>query len=669
MPDRPSGGRGGRDGAPIRRAAAALRAVAGPPGRAARPPARGAEHRLRPQRRRPAGSVRSSASRCSACAPRRRGTGRCCASWTTRSGSTEASAQALAFVARRLDAESVALVLAIREIGDESELPGLPDMTVRGLTDADARALLESAIHVQLDERVRSRIVAETRGNPLALLELPRAMTPAELAGGYGVPEAMPMASRIEQGFRRRLESLPPETRRLLLTAAAEPVGDATLVWRAAERLGIGRRGGGGRLGSGTARDRRARPVPASARALGGLPRVGPARTAGGPSGAGRCDRPGSRPRPQGVASRARDGPAGRGRRRGARALGVPGGGPWRHRGGGRLPRASGGADPGSGLPRRAGAGRRPGQVRVGGPGRRARAAGARGAVPAGGARARAAGAVARGDRVRPHARPRRSGAAARCRPAPRAARRGDGPRDLSRGDGGGDVRRSPRRRTERPRGRRGRAGRTGGAAAAARRSTCSLDGLATRFTEGYAAGVPPLRQGARGVPGRERVDGTRPALALAGVSPGPGPLGRRALVRARDARRARRAGDGHAQRAPERGHVSRGPPRSRGSLRRRFVADRGGRRDHAGDRDGAAEVRDADAGRVARPRGRGPRTDRGREDRGDGQGRGHGAGRQRVDHRTALQRSRPLPGRARRSRAGLRARRSSRSPRGPWWS
>ena len=150
-----------------------------------------------------------------------------------------ASAQALAFVARRLDAESVALVLAIREIGDESELPGLPDMTVRGLTDADARALLESAIHVPLDERVRSRIVAETRGNPLALLELPSAMTPAELAGGYGLPVAMPMASRIEQGFQRRIESLPPQTRQLLLTAAAEPVGDAMLVWRAAERLGI----------------------------------------------------------------------------------------------------------------------------------------------------------------------------------------------------------------------------------------------------------------------------------------------------------------------------------------------------------------------------------------------------------------------------------------------
>ena len=222
-----------------------------------------------------------------------------------------ASAQALAFVARRLDAESVAFVFALREVGDESELPGLPEMTVRGLTDADARSLLESAIHVQLDDRVRSRIVAEARGNPLALLELPRAMTPAELAGGYGAPEPMPMASRIEQGFRRRLESLPAETRRLLLTAAAEPVGDATLVWRAAERLGIGAERGDGRRGSGIARDRRASPVPASARALGGLPCVGAARTAGGPSGAGRRDRPGSRPRPPGVASRARDGPAG----------------------------------------------------------------------------------------------------------------------------------------------------------------------------------------------------------------------------------------------------------------------------------------------------------------------------------------------------------------------
>jgi DNA-binding CsgD family transcriptional regulator/tetratricopeptide (TPR) repeat protein len=151
-----------------------------------------------------------------------------------------ASAQALAFVARRLLAESVGLVLAVRESRDERELRGLPELAVRGLTDADARALLESAIHGPLDERVRDRIVAETRGNPLALLELPRAMTPAELAGGFGRPNTLPLASRIEEGFRRRLESLPAQTRRLLLVAAAEPVGDAPLVWRAAQRLGIG---------------------------------------------------------------------------------------------------------------------------------------------------------------------------------------------------------------------------------------------------------------------------------------------------------------------------------------------------------------------------------------------------------------------------------------------
>ena len=380
-----------------------------------------------------------------------------------------ASAQALAFVARRLDAESVGLVLAIREIGDESELPGLPDMTVRGLTDADARALLESAIHVQLDERVRSRIVAETRGNPLALLELPRAMTPAELAGGYGVPEAVPMASRIEQGFRRRLESLPPQTRRLLLTAAAEPVGDATLVWRAAERLGIGFEAAAAASEAGLleidGRVRFRHPLVRSAayrasapperqevhRALADVtdPERDPDRRAWHRALA--TDRPDEDVAAELVRSASRA--AARGGVAAAAAF---------------LERAAE-LTPGSGFPRRAGAGRRPGQVRVGGPGRRARAAGAGGPVPAAGARARAAGAVARGDRLRPHARPRRSGAAARCRPAPRSARRGDGSRDLSRGDGGGDVRRPPRRRTGRPRGGRGRAGRTGGARAAAR--------------------------------------------------------------------------------------------------------------------------------------------------------------------------------------------------------
>ena len=149
-----------------------------------------------------------------------------------------ASAQALVFVARRLLAESVALVLVTRDPSDELE--GFPKLVVEGLRDGDARALLGSALRVPLDERVRERIVAETRGNPLALLELPRGLTPAELAGGFGLPDAPGLSGRIEDSFRRRLAGLPADTQRLLLVAAAEPVGDPVLVWRAAGRLGIG---------------------------------------------------------------------------------------------------------------------------------------------------------------------------------------------------------------------------------------------------------------------------------------------------------------------------------------------------------------------------------------------------------------------------------------------
>ena len=149
-----------------------------------------------------------------------------------------ASAQALVFVGRRLLAESVALVLATRNPSDELE--GLPKLVVEGLRNGDARALLGSALRVPLDERVRERIVAETRGNPLALLELPRGLTPAELAGGFGLPDSPGLSGRIEDSFRRRLAGLPADTQRLLLVAAAEPVGDPVLVWRAAGRLGIG---------------------------------------------------------------------------------------------------------------------------------------------------------------------------------------------------------------------------------------------------------------------------------------------------------------------------------------------------------------------------------------------------------------------------------------------
>ncbi|MET8655146.1 helix-turn-helix transcriptional regulator [Nocardia aurea] len=154
----------------------------------------------------------------------------------------QVSAQTLAFVARRLLAEQVALVFAVRtptpEGGDP--LAGLPELAVQGLRDGDARALLESVIPGRLDERVVDRIVSEARGNPLALLELPRGLTAAELAGGFGRPDARPVASQIEQSFLRRIEALPSATQRLLTAAAAEPVGDVALMRRVAEKLGIG---------------------------------------------------------------------------------------------------------------------------------------------------------------------------------------------------------------------------------------------------------------------------------------------------------------------------------------------------------------------------------------------------------------------------------------------
>ena len=148
-----------------------------------------------------------------------------------------ASAQALGFVARRLAADPVGLVFAAREPG--SELAGLPELEIDGLRDDDARTLLASALAGPLDARVRDLIIAETRGNPLALLELPRGLTSAELAGGFGLPGATPLAGRIEDSFARQLDALPEQARRLLLVAAADPSGDRSLVWRAASRLGI----------------------------------------------------------------------------------------------------------------------------------------------------------------------------------------------------------------------------------------------------------------------------------------------------------------------------------------------------------------------------------------------------------------------------------------------
>jgi DNA-binding CsgD family transcriptional regulator len=129
------------------------------------------------------------------------------------------------------------LVFASR--GRDAELAGLTELVVEGLDEEDARALLDSALTGPLDAMVRDQIVSETRGNPLALLELPRGVTPAELAGGFALPSAVPLPWRIEESFRRRLDALPAETRRLLQLAAADPVGEPSLLWRAAERIAI----------------------------------------------------------------------------------------------------------------------------------------------------------------------------------------------------------------------------------------------------------------------------------------------------------------------------------------------------------------------------------------------------------------------------------------------
>jgi AAA ATPase domain len=151
----------------------------------------------------------------------------------------EVSAKTLAFVARRLLAEPVGLLLAAR--APAGDLRGLPELEVLGLRNGDARALLRSRVMFRLDERIRDRIVAETRGNPLALLELPRGLSGQQLSGGFGLLDAPRQAlpTRLEESFQDRVRAIPAAARLLMLVAAAEPVGDPLLVWRAAERLGI----------------------------------------------------------------------------------------------------------------------------------------------------------------------------------------------------------------------------------------------------------------------------------------------------------------------------------------------------------------------------------------------------------------------------------------------
>jgi DNA-binding CsgD family transcriptional regulator len=155
----------------------------------------------------------------------------------------QASAQVLAFAARRVDAERVALLFAVRDTDVDSDhrFTGLPELRLAGLSETEARSLLATAVHAPLDDAVSERIFAEARGNPLALLELPRGIHAAHLAGGFALPDARGVPRRVEDSFQRRSAGLPVATQLLLLVASADPTGDVELLWRAAARLGLDR--------------------------------------------------------------------------------------------------------------------------------------------------------------------------------------------------------------------------------------------------------------------------------------------------------------------------------------------------------------------------------------------------------------------------------------------
>ena len=260
-----------------------------------------------------------------------------------------ASSQILGLVARRVRAESVAIVVAVREPAAEHDFDGLPELRLEGLPEQDARALLASVVTGRLDSRVGDRIVAETRGNPLALLELPGRMTAAELAGGFELPGAGELPAHIEDHYLRRVRELPEATQRLMLLAAAEPLGDAALVLRAGRRLDIET----GALAPAEAAElleigARVQ-LPPSAGALGGLPRRAARQPAARARSPRRGERSGRRRRSPRVAPRPGGSRTGRGRRRRARAVGRPSAGSrWRRRHGG-LPAARRRADPGPG--------------------------------------------------------------------------------------------------------------------------------------------------------------------------------------------------------------------------------------------------------------------------------------------------------------------------------
>ena len=274
-----------------------------------------------------------------------------------------ASVQALGFVARRLLAEPVAMIFSLREPTTTRALDGLPQLLLEGLDEPDARALLSSAVPGRLDDRVRDRIIAETGGNPLALVELSQRMSPSERAGGFAPPAAGDLPSRLEEEYLRRVAALPEATQRLMLLAAAEPLGDAALLWRAAERLSTDPGALAPATEAGLLDDRRPRSVPPPAGALSGVPSRVARRTTARARRAGGRERSRARRRPPRLAPR----PCGcrtrrsRGRRPGTfRRTSAE---PRRSRGRCGVPRAGHRSDPGPGPPGRARAGRGGGEL------------------------------------------------------------------------------------------------------------------------------------------------------------------------------------------------------------------------------------------------------------------------------------------------------------------
>ena len=448
-----------------------------------------------------------------------------------------------------------------------------------------------SVVTGPLDERVRDRIVAETRGNPLALLELPRGLTPAELAGGFGLPDAPALSGRIEESFRRRLAPLPPATP----AAAARRGGragrrSAAGVAGGRPRSAIdGRRGGAGD-GGGPGRVRRAGALPPSARALGGLPGGGAGGAPARPPRARRGDRRRRRSRSPRLAPRAGDRRARRGRRRRARALGRPRAGARRPGGGGRLPRAR----------RRADA--------------RARSA-ARSRALAAAQSKHQAGAPDAALRLLAMARGRAARRARAARARSCCARRSRSPSTRGRDApplllAGGQAARAARRRRSRARPTSTRSPRRCSPTAWRAAATCArsprrsspptgarrpaspracdllLDGLAVLTTEGYAAGAPALKRGAARVPRRADVRGGRAALAVARLPHRPGPGRRRELGRAhRRARSSSPAGPARSRCCPSPSTTASACELFAGELAAAAVAGRRGGRRRRGDR------------------------------------------------------------------------------------